>query len=104
MPQPQRSRPSRSGALSAFRYPGDKLRERWERLHHGDREPWPDEAMVARFSKQQAVFASWVKSNGGAATVAAALQSAWREFHAGDFRKAIEHGHELGAMLSLIHI
>ncbi len=98
MPQPQRSRASRTGPLSAFRYPGDKLRQRWERLHNGDREPWPDEAMIARFSKQQPALGSWVKSHGGAADVAQALQNAWREFHAGDFRKAIAQGDELGAL------
>ncbi|MFI4868601.1 MAG: hypothetical protein ACHQDD_04535 [Steroidobacterales bacterium] len=54
--------------------------------------------MVARLSKQQPALASWVKSNGGAATVAQALQNAWREFHAGEFRKAIVHGEELGAL------
>ena len=95
---PQQSRSSRGGALSAFRYPGDKLRQRWERLHHGDREPWPDEAMIARFSKQHAAFASWVQAYGGASAVAPALQNAWREFHAGDFRRAIEHGDELSAL------
>jgi tetratricopeptide (TPR) repeat protein len=95
---PQRSRPSRGSALSAFRYPGEKLRQHWERLHHGDREPWPDETLVARFSKQHAAFASWAHSYGGAAAVAQGLQDAWREFHAGDFGRAITHGDELSAL------
>ena len=46
-------------------YLGVALRKSWDRLHRGDREPWPAEAR---------------------------LQAAWRGFHRGDFADAIAEG------------
>lgn len=48
-----------------YAYDGDALRKSWDRLHRGDREPWPAEAR---------------------------LQAAWRGFHRGDFADAIAEG------------
>ncbi len=56
-----------------YRYDGDALKKAWERLHAGDREPWP------------------------AGKDAEALQDAWRAFHRGDFADAIAAGAKLGA-------
>jgi hypothetical protein len=49
----------------AFAYPGAALKKNWDRLHRGDGEPFP---------------------------AAAALQAAWRSYHAGDFGQAVELG------------
>jgi tetratricopeptide (TPR) repeat protein len=85
------------GPLKAKRAPGS-LRARWERLHAGDREPFPDTARVGELSKQHAGFASWVARQGGADTVAAGVQAVWVDFHAGEFAQAIEAGARLGAL------
>lgn len=46
-----------------FEYPGEKLRKAWDKLHAGDREPWPADELV---------------------------QQAWRLFHQGDFAAAVD--------------
>jgi tetratricopeptide (TPR) repeat protein len=46
-------------------YAGAALKKHWQRLHRGDREPYPADA---------------------------AVQEAWRLYHAGEFRKAYEAG------------
>ncbi|MEX2497265.1 MAG: hypothetical protein WD397_00145 [Wenzhouxiangellaceae bacterium] len=51
------------GDSAAFEYPGEKLREAWDKLHAGDREPWPADEVV---------------------------QQAWRLFHQGDFATAVD--------------
>jgi tetratricopeptide (TPR) repeat protein len=53
----------------AYHYAGAALTKSWERLHLGDREPFPKEET---------------------------LQEAWRAYHAGDFQKAVELGAALG--------
>ena len=56
-------------ADKAFAYPGAALKKNWERLHRGDREPYPaDEA----------------------------VQEAWRLYHQGEFQKACEVGLAVG--------
>jgi hypothetical protein len=52
-----------------FTYAGDTLKKHWDRLHAGDREPWPK---------------------------AAAVQEAWRLFHQGKFADAVAAGLEAG--------
>ncbi len=49
----------------AYAYPGATLKKHWPRLHRGDAEPFPAEA---------------------------AVQEAWRAYHAGDFARAVELG------------
>ncbi len=46
-----------------FAYEGTALKKAWNRLHAGDRQPWPEET---------------------------ALQDGWRAFHAGDFAGAVD--------------
>ena len=53
----------------AFDYRGPALKKAWPRLHKGDREPYPAEASVA---------------------------DAWRHFHLGAFRQAVETGRAAG--------
>jgi tetratricopeptide (TPR) repeat protein len=53
----------------AFTYAGAALEKNWPRLHRGDGEPFPAEA---------------------------AVQDAWRAYHAGDFAKAVEIGLKAG--------
>ncbi len=53
-----------------YAYDGDALQKAWNRLHAGDREPFPEDA---------------------------GLQQAWRAFHRGDFAEAIVQGAKLGA-------
>jgi tetratricopeptide (TPR) repeat protein len=74
------------------------LRDRWDRLHAGDREPFPDASRVTRLAKKHAGFASWVEEQGGAETVGEGVQAAWADFHAGNFPRAIEAGGKLGAL------
>jgi tetratricopeptide (TPR) repeat protein len=86
-----RSKPERGRSMG-------ELRDRWERLHRGDREPWPDERLIGQCARRHAGFASWLEAGEGPAALSRALQQAWREFHAGEFRAAIEHGSRLGAL------
>lgn len=52
-----------------YNYAGDALKKNWARLHKGDCEPWPESA---------------------------AVQDAWRAYHAGDFAGAFEAGIKAG--------
>ena len=49
----------------AITYAGDALKKNWDALHKGDNEPYPKDA---------------------------GMQEAWRQFHAGHFEAATEHG------------
>ena len=49
----------------AITYAGDALKKNWDALHKGDNEPYPKDA---------------------------GMQEAWRQFHAGNFEAATEHG------------
>jgi tetratricopeptide (TPR) repeat protein len=53
----------------AYLHEGPALKKAWSRLHQGDREPYPKAAEVA---------------------------NAWRHFHAGAFREAVDVGHAAG--------
>ena len=87
-----------TAAVDAFAYPAEELRQHWERLHHGDREPFPDSRYLGRRAKRHPAFGAWAHAHGGAADVASRLQDAWRNVHAGDFARAIEIGSQTGAL------
>jgi tetratricopeptide (TPR) repeat protein len=70
-----------------YSYDGDALRKAWDRLHAGDREPFPDVKGVGRFATGKTK----------AAELAPLLQQAWRSYHRGDFADAIAQGAKLGA-------
>lgn len=82
-------------ADKAYEYGGAALKKNWERLHRGDREPFPDaaglEALVAANPGLKG-------SAGDLAKAAAALQEAWRCFHAGAFEEAARRGLETGLL------
>ena len=80
------------------RFAGRDLEDRWAKLHKGDQEPYPDAPYVTRLARQHEKFGAWIKSHGGARAVAAGVQEAWRQFHAGDFAAAIDGGAKLGAL------
>src|SRR6187455_2679458 len=74
-------------------YTGDKLHKAWKELHAGDGEPWPDDKRAAALIKAAGKSAP---KGLDAKALAAALQDAWRAFHAGDFKAAFEAGEALG--------
>lgn len=86
-------------AQDDYDYAGSALHKAWDRLHAGDREPWPDAAWV---KKTCAGFPAAAKGLGDLAndpkTVAEKLQGAWRCFHRGDFRDALDQGLALGVI------
>lgn len=93
-----RRQPPEKSQRGVRRPAAGELRSRWERLHRGDCEPWPDEERIERLARKQRAFAASLGTYGGPGTLARELQSAWGEFHAGEFRAAIEHGERLGPL------
>jgi tetratricopeptide (TPR) repeat protein len=87
---------------AAFSYSDDKLHKLWDKLHHGDREPWPDSKVIARLGTKNAAFAEWLDAHGGSAAPAPGLRDAWRAFHEGDFPNAIKLGSELGPLGAVV--
>ncbi|HMK86512.1 MAG TPA: hypothetical protein VK437_11190 [Steroidobacteraceae bacterium] len=88
----------RAAGHGEFRYSDKRLQGLWEKLHRGDREPWPEPGWIARLGKGNASFAAWLGANGEASGVAQALRNAWRDFHAGSFSSAIRLGGAQGAL------
>ena len=76
-----------------FDYAGDQLEQHWDRLHRGDREPFPSVAVVEALAQTNNVLGSR-----DPAEVAAQLQAAWRAFHRGDFGQAVGLGESLGVI------
>ncbi len=79
-------------ADKAYDYAGPALKKAWDKLHRGDREPFPDEAWV----KKTLAAHPKLDTKTPPAKVAEALQDAWRAFHAGDFGGAVDQGEALG--------
>jgi tetratricopeptide (TPR) repeat protein len=77
----------------AFDLAGDKLRKAWPKLHAGDQEPFPDDKRAAALIKAAGKAAP---KGLDAAGLAAALQDAWRDYHAGRFQAAFEAAEKLG--------
>ena len=90
--------PTKKPPRSARRPAGAELRSRWERLHRGDCEPWPDEERIERLARAHPAFAASLGAHHGPGALARQLQEAWEQFHAGEFRAAIEHGERLGPL------
>jgi len=91
---PPREKPQHGGRRPA----GGELRSRWQRLHRGDCEPWPDAERIERLAKKHRAFAASVEDCEGPEALARDLQRAWGEFHAGEFGAAIKHGERLGPL------
>lgn len=78
-----------------YRYGGTALRDNWNRLHLGDREPYPcaewlDALVVANPALQAHV--------GNPDDLLILLEDAWRAYHAGDFAVAVERGTAAGPL------
>jgi tetratricopeptide (TPR) repeat protein len=81
----------------SYAYAGDALKKAWARLHAGDLEPWPEPAALAKLagSKPTGPVPGF---KGGFDELAPRLQDAWRAFHRGDFREAVDLGTKLGPL------
>ncbi len=80
-------------ADKAYVYAGAALAKNWERLHRGDREPFPNaENLAAPAGADPTLRAKGYD----AAHAASALRDAWRLYHRGEFRKAADAGRALG--------
>jgi len=77
-----------------YDYPGVALKKAWPELHRGDCEPFPD----ATFVSHAASAHPRLKLSMSADKAAAALQSAWRAYHRGDFAAAVKEGAALGPL------
>jgi tetratricopeptide (TPR) repeat protein len=75
-----------------YAYEGAALKKAWPDLHRGDCEPFPDAAFV----KDAVARHARLKGALDAEKTAAALQSAWRAYHRGDFGAAVAEGTALG--------
>ncbi|MBI4756671.1 MAG: hypothetical protein HY778_14890 [Betaproteobacteria bacterium] len=82
-------------ADKTYEYGGAALKKNWQRLHRGDREPFPD---AAGLDALVAANAGLEDSAGDPVKAAAALQEAWRCFHAGAFEEAARRGLEMGLL------
>lgn len=79
----------------AYEYSGDALSDAWPELHRGDREPYPDPDGIAEFL-QDAPHAAPRDFDGNTRELAARLQSAWSDFHAGRFAQAVDKADRCG--------
>lgn len=88
----------RSSRAPAHRHTPAQLKTLWAKLHVTDREPWPGESAIGHVTAANPAFAVWTREYGGVRALATRLQTAWVEFHAGAFARAIELGGSLGAL------
>jgi len=83
----------------AYRYSGMALSEQWRRLHRGDLEPYPT---AERIAEQIDRCGPALAREHDPARLAAALQSAWRDYHAGAFGAAIRTAEGLGPIGAVV--
>lgn len=76
----------------AYDQAGAKLKKNWDRLHAGDREPFPDESWIAAMVSRHPALKP------KPAHAAGILQDAWRAYHRGDFAQAVELGDSIGPL------
>jgi tetratricopeptide (TPR) repeat protein len=81
---------------------GRALQKSWQRLHRGDREPWPDARRVAAVHGGNAAAGGLLAAPAADAALAASLVDAWRAFHQGDFGAAWRAGRELGVLGAVV--
>jgi tetratricopeptide (TPR) repeat protein len=85
-------------ADEAFDYAGAALKKHWDRLHRGDREPYPSAQYLTRLAKgNRALADSIAPFKGDYAALSEQVLEAWRLYHRGAFAAAAEKG--LGAGL-----
>lgn len=68
--------PAFPGDAKSFTHAGGALKKAWDRLHAGDREPFPEDPRLA---------------------------DAWRSFHAGDFAAAVDQARAIGLRAHAVH-
>jgi hypothetical protein len=92
---------SRSTALpfdaATYDFDGARLRQHWDRLHEGDREPFPDARSVALLL--DAIADSRARrAHPDPQRLARDLQQAWRLYHQGAFEQAANLAADLGPL------
>jgi tetratricopeptide (TPR) repeat protein len=81
---------------------GAALGKVWDRLHRGDREPWPDAKRVAAVHAKNPAARALLAAPATDAELAAGLVAAWRAFHGGDFAAAWSAGQGLGVLGAVV--
>lgn len=79
-----------------YLYAGAALAKAWSRLHAGECEPYPDAKSLRKLAGAKP-GGKPPGFKGSYDELASGLQEAWRAYHHGDFRDAVEHGAALGA-------
>lgn len=82
-----------------YRYTGSALETHWPVLHGGDREAFPDAQRVADQLERCGPGLSYDADPNNLADM---LQSAWRDYHAGDFCAAMTTGHAAGPIGAVV--
>jgi tetratricopeptide (TPR) repeat protein len=84
---------------SQFGYAAAALKKNWARLHRGDCEPYPSAEWVEEvFAAAPAARKSAGKLGADPASVAEALQDAWRAYHRGSYQEASDKALALGVI------
>jgi hypothetical protein len=80
-----------------FHYAGAALKKHWDRLHRGDREPYPSAQHLSKLAKgNRALIDSIPDFDGDFAALSEQVLEAWRLYHRGDFHAAAQLGASLG--------
>ena len=82
---------------ASYIYAGASLKENWIDLHLGDCEPYPEADIVeiAADGNEAAVPADF---DGDFEALAARLRKAWRHYHCGEFKQAVETADQCGLL------
>src|SRR4029453_14286815 len=83
----------------SFQYAQNALRKRWDRLHLGDKEPYPSAQCLAKLCKENNLAPKSIPGfNGDLGPVPGKGLEAWRCYPQGEFQEAAERGLSLGAI------
>ena len=75
----------------AFDYAGAALKKHWDRLHRGDREPYPSAQYLSKLAKgNRALVDSIPGFEGDYTALSEQVLGAWRLYHRGEFAGAVE--------------
>jgi hypothetical protein len=77
-----------------YEYSGVALRNHWQRLHCGDCEGFPDEALLRRLI----ATSPELEPTGPLDKAVSHLRDAWRAYHRGDFGEAVAQGLAVGRL------
>ena len=80
-----------------FQYTQSALKKHWDRLHLGDKEPYPSAQCLAKVCKENRLAADSIPDfDGDFGPVSDKVLEAWCCYHQGEFREAVEQGLSLG--------